>query len=367
MSPLLAKPNVHIVAPTTALFQAQLRTVTDMTNILIIAPNWIGDAVMTEPLISRLKKDHPHSSIDVIATPWVASVMRAIPAVNKVIAVDLKHGALQWAERKALALQLQQNQYSHAYVLPNSFKSALIPWLAKIPNRIGYRGELRWGLINQPLPNPSRSHRPPMSSHYFALSNAQSTSVPQPHLSLSSEALLSIKQKLHSLKEHTKLFVICPGAEYGPAKQWPTEHYAELAQKLAQENAHHLVLILGSKKESPLGEQISTLSGHPHQVINWCGETTLDEAIACISVATTVISNDSGLMHIAAAFSRPQIAIFGSSDPRHTPPLSSLAKVHWLHLECSPCFKRTCPLGHLKCLVDITPTDVLNSIHQSTR
>ncbi len=338
-----------------------------MTNILIIAPNWIGDAVMTEPLISKLKEDHPDSSIDVVATPWVASVMRAIPAVNKVIAVDLKHGALQWAERKALALQLQQNHYSHAYVLPNSFKSALIPWMANIPNRIGYRGELRWGLINQALQNPSRSNRPPMSSHYFALSNAQSTSVPQPKLSLSSEALLSIKQKLQSLKEHAKLFVICPGAEYGPAKQWPTEHYAELAKKLAQEDPHHLVLILGSKKESPLGEQISTLSTHPHQVINWCGETTLDEAIACISVATAVISNDSGLMHIAAAFSRPQIAIFGSSDPRHTPPLSNLAKVHWLHLECSPCFKRTCPLGHLKCLVDIRPSEVLNSIHQSTR
>jgi heptosyltransferase-2 len=361
------KPNVLIAAPTTALSLAQRRTVTDMTNILIIAPNWIGDAVMTEPLISKLKEDHPHSSIDVIATPWVASVMRAIPAVNKVIAVDLKHGALQWAERKSLALQLQQNHYSHAYVLPNSFKSALIPWMAKIPNRIGYRGELRWGLINQALSNPSRSHRPPMSLHYFALSNAQSTSVPQPQLSLSSEALVSIKQKLQSLKEHTKLFVICPGAEYGPAKQWPTEHYAELAKKLAQEDPHHLVLILGSKKESPLGEQISTLSTHTQQVINWCGETTLDEAIACISVATAVVSNDSGLMHIAAAFSRPQIAIFGSSDPRHTPPLSSLAKVHWLHLECSPCFKRTCPLGHLKCLVDINPTDVLNSIHQSTR
>lgn len=334
-----------------------------MAKILIIAPNWIGDAVMTEPLITQLKKNHSDSVIDVIATPWVASVMRAIPVINEVIIGDFKHGLLQWAERKKLASQLKLAGYTHAYVLPNSFKSALIPWLAKIPNRIGYKGEMRWGLITAPLENPSRSNRPSMSTHYFALSGNQANETLQPKLELPRLFLNEMKEKLQLIQNHDKLFILCPGAEYGPAKQWPVEHFGKLAQMLTAQNNNALVLILGSKKESLLADEIVKLSNSNNQVINWCGQTTLDEAMACIAIADKVISNDSGLMHIAAAFRRPQVAIFGSSDPRHTPPLSPEAKVHWLQLDCSPCFKRTCPLGHLKCLVDIQPQDVLNSLN----
>lgn len=334
-----------------------------MAKILIIAPNWIGDAVMTEPLITQLKKNHSDSVIDVIATPWVASVMRAIPVINEVIIGDFKHGLLQWAERKKLASQLKLAGYTHAYVLPNSFKSALIPWLAKIPNRIGYKGEMRWGLITAPLENPSRSNRPSMSTHYLALSGNQANETLQPKLELPRLFLNEMKEKLQLIQNHDKLFILCPGAEYGPAKQWPVEHFGKLAQMLTAQNNNALVLILGSKKESLLADEIVKLSNSNNQVINWCGQTTLDEAMACIAIADKVISNDSGLMHIAAAFRRPQVAIFGSSDPRHTPPLSPEAKVHWLQLDCSPCFKRTCPLGHLKCLVDIQPQDVLNSLN----
>lgn len=337
-----------------------------MANILIIAPNWIGDAVMAEPLITEVKKLHPHSDIHVLATPWVASVMRAVPAVKKIISADLKHGLLQWSERKAIANQLKHEHYSHAYVLPNSLKSALIPWMANIPHRIGYQGEMRWGLINQIFKNPSRSHRPPMSSHYLALANSGRSDVPHPHLTIPTELTYLIKSQLQALHAHQQLFVLCPGAEYGPAKQWPTEHFAELAKLLINQQPNRLVLILGSKKEAGLGEQIKNLSGYAEHIVNWCGETSLDEAMASISIADAVISNDSGLMHIAAALGRPQVAIYGSSDPRHTPPLSENAKVHWLHLECSPCFKRTCPLGHTKCLVDISPEDILNSLSITT-
>ena len=338
-----------------------------MTNILIIAPNWIGDAVMAEPLITEVKKQHPDSEIHVLATPWVASVMRAIPAVSQIISADLKHGLLQWAERKKLANHLKKTNYSHAYILPNSLKSALIPWMAKIPVRVGYKGEMRWGLINRLFKNPSKSHRPPMSSHYLALSGNKSAEVPHPHLAVNTDLSDSIKNKLQAIYPHQQLFVLCPGAEYGPAKQWPTEHFAKLAELIVTQHPDSLILILGSKKEAALGEQIKQLSQHPHQVLNWCGETSLDEAIASISVADAVISNDSGLMHIAAALGRPQVAIFGSSDPRHTPPLSSKATIHWLHLECSPCFKRNCPLGHTKCLMDISPKDILNSLSTSTQ
>jgi len=338
-----------------------------MANILIIAPNWIGDAVMAEPLITEVKKQHPDSEIHVLATPWVASVMRAIPAVKKIISADLKHGLLQWTERKAIAHELKQEHYSHAYILPNSLKSALIPWMANIAYRIGYKGEMRWGLINQIFKNPSRSHRPPMSSHYLALSGTIPTQIPHPQLQIDPELSKSIKNRLQALRPHHQLFVLCPGAEYGPAKQWPTEHFAKLSKLLINQQANSLVVLLGSKKEALLGEQIKNLSGCAESVVNWCGETSLDEAIASISVADAVISNDSGLMHIAAALGRPQIAIFGSSDPRHTPPLSAKAKIHWLHLKCSPCFKRSCPLGHTKCLVDITPKDILNSLSTTTQ
>ena len=334
-----------------------------MNRILIIAPNWIGDAVMTEPLIRELKHQFPNTLIDVLATPWVASIMRAIPAVNEIMTADFKHGALQWTERKDLAKQLIQRNYSHAFVLPNSFKSALIPWLAKIPHRIGYQGEMRWGLINQTFKNPSRSHRPPMSSHYFALSGKHAPDVPQPYLCLPQTELEKNLTQLHQIKAHDSLFVLCPGAEYGPAKQWPTEHFAQLAHELIQQNSNALVMILGSQKEAPIGDAIVRGNSKSNQIINWCGQTTLDQAMATIANANAVISNDSGLMHIAAAFRRPQVAIFGSSDPRHTPPLSNKAKIHWLQLECSPCFQRTCPLGHLKCLVDITSQDVLNSVN----
>jgi heptosyltransferase-2 len=357
-------PSARTAALNMSFCLAQSHTVTKMVKILIIAPNWIGDAVMAEPLISQLKKNNPDSQIDVLATPWVASIMKAIPAVDQIITADFQHGSLQWQERKVLAKQLVLSAYTHAYVLPNSFKSALIPWLAKIPQRIGYQGEMRWGLINEALKNPSRSHRPPMSSHYFALSGNTFSEIPQPHLSLPDAIITESQQALQKIQAHQHLFVLCPGAEYGPAKQWPIEHFGQLAKNIIETKENSLVLILGSKKEFSIGSDIARMSAYPDKVINWCGQTSLEDAMAAISNAHTVISNDSGLMHIAAAFRRPQVAIFGSSDPRHTPPLSKLAAIHWLHLECSPCFKRVCPLSHLKCLVDIQAKDVLNSINQ---
>jgi heptosyltransferase-2 len=337
-----------------------------MNKILIIAPNWIGDAVMTEPLITKLKNLNPQNHIHVLATPWVASVMRAIPAVNEIICADLKHGLLQWSERKKIAQKLKTENYAQAYVLPNSFKSALIPWMAGIPERYGYIGEMRWGLITHPTPNPSKSIRPPMSLHYLTLGDPKIKEIPQPQLAVEHSTLEQTKNRLLNETHYENLYILCPGAEYGPAKQWPTEHYANLASELATRDSKNLIVILGSKKEFTIGDQIRFLSEHPNQVINWCGQTSLDEAMACISLANGVVSNDSGLMHIAAALGRPQVALFGSSDPRHTPPLSKKAKIHWLHLDCSPCFKRTCPLGHMKCLVDISVKDVLNSLITST-
>jgi heptosyltransferase-2 len=341
-----------------------------MNRILIIAPNWIGDAVMSQPLLANLKTIYPQSQIDVLASPWVAPIYRACTEVNQVIEAGLAHKQLQWGLRRQLAKQLEANQYEACFVLPNSFKSALIPWIANIPFRIGYRGEMRFGLINLALENPSKVNRPPMANHYLALSNALDhshgidTSYPvDPKLNISTVAKQSVSAKLQaaSIKEKS-IYVLCPGAEYGTTKRWPTEHFATLAKKLISNGPDACVILLGSKGDHALGEEITALAANVSQIHNWCGETSLDEAIALIGMSKALVSNDSGLMHIGAALKVPQVAIFGSSDPHHTPPLSDKAKVIWLNLPCSPCHKRECPLRHLKCLRDISPENVLSII-----
>jgi heptosyltransferase-2 len=341
-----------------------------MQGILIIAPNWIGDAVMTQPLLTALKNQHPNSTIDVLASNWVAPIYRACPEVNDVIEAGFQHQQLQWDLRKKLAKKLRLKKYQACFVLPNSFKSAIIPWLANIPFRIGYRGELRYGLINVALDNPSKVKRPPMVEHYLALSqlltdgNVIKASSLEPKLQVSSDAKQSIKKKLLDANlDPNSIFVFCPGAEYGPSKRWPTTHFAVLANHVAQEHPNAIMILLGSKSDHPLAEEILQQCQGSTKIHNWCGDTSLDEAIALIGLAKAVISNDSGLMHIAAALKTPQVAIFGSSDPAHTPPLSENARVMWLKLPCSPCHKKECPLGHLKCLKDILPQQVLATLN----
>ncbi len=342
-----------------------------MHGILIIAPNWIGDAVMTQPLISNIKEQYPESNIDVLASNWVAPIYRACSEVHEVIEAKFEHKQLQWDLRKQLAKKLAVKKYQACFVLPNSFKSALIPWLANIPFRIGYRGELRFGLINLPLDNPSKINRPPMVEHYLALSQLlgkdQALAIsnsPTPKLNVSPIANQSVRAKLQSAKiDPENIYVMCPGAEYGPTKRWPTSHFAELAQRLIARNPNNQIILLGSKSDHALAQEIHSQAKQDDHIHNWCGNTSLDEAIALIGLSKAVISNDSGLMHIAAALKTPQVAIFGSSDPAHTPPLSDKAKVIWLNLTCSPCHKRECPLGHLNCLNDILPEQVFATLN----
>lgn len=341
-----------------------------MNRILIIAPNWIGDAVMSQPLLANLKVIYPQSQIDVLASPWVAPIYRACAEVHEVIEARLEHKQLQWSLRKQLAKQLELNQYDACFVLPNSLKSALIPWLANIPLRIAYRGEMRFGLINFALDNPSKTNRPPMANHYLALCNVidhsqeiDTNQPADPKLNISPTAKQTVRSKLQAAAiNEQSIYVLCPGAEYGVTKRWPTEHFASLAQQLSENEPDAHVILLGSKGDHALGQDIISQVTRTSQIQNWCGETSLDEAIALIGMSKALVSNDSGLMHIGAALKVPQVAIFGSSDPQHTPPLSNKAKVIWLHLPCSPCHKRECPLGHLKCLKDILPATVLSAI-----
>lgn len=340
-----------------------------MRRALVIAPNWIGDALMAQPLFSLLRKLHPRIVIDAVAPAWVAPVLERMPEIHDVYATDLAHGKLQMLRRWQLASDLRDVGYDAAYVLPNSFKSALIPFMAGINLRIGYKGESRYGLLNVRHANPPKDQRPPMVNQYAALAYApgarlpwlqENATVPMPvprlDLDLNEAARVSTR---FNLDTRAPLVVFCPGAEFGPAKRWPPEHFASLAQFIAQSFPYARIVALGSPKDAPLAQAIADRAPN---VRNLCGQTSLGEACALISRASAVVTNDSGLMHVAAALRRPLVAVFGSTDPRHTPPLSDLAKVQWLHLECSPCFARECPLGHLNCLRELGADQVFGDL-----
>jgi heptosyltransferase-2 len=324
---------------------------------LVVAPQWIGDAVMTEPLLRRL---HARGErITVGALPWVAPVYRAMPQVAEVVEFPFAHGGLQLKARRTLAKQFN-GRFDVAYVLPNSLKSALLPFLASIPQRVGYLGEARVGLLTHRLKNPPKDKRPPMVAFYSALSGApaQELLADRPRLQLRAEDVAAAQAHLAALGLQSGQFhVFAPGAEFGPAKRWPARHFAELGRLLPQQ---HKIVLLGSGKEAELCEEIAV--GIGDRALNLAGKTTLLQAFAAIASAHSVISNDSGLMHVAAGFGVPQVAIFGSSSPRHTPPLNDKARVIWLKddpsyqlpLDCAPCFQRECPLGHTRCLVDVS-------------
>jgi heptosyltransferase-2 len=321
-----------------------------LSRSFVIAPQWIGDAVMTEPLLRRLRARGERLTVG--ALPWVAPVYRAMPQVDEVIEFPFRHGGLQFKARRTLGKELQ-GRFDTAYVLPNSLKSALLPFLASIPRRVGYLGEARVGLLTHRLRNPR--DKPPMVAFYSALSGESGLEQDRPQLALP-PAQVDEVLRAQGLARGGYV-VMAPGAEYGPAKRWP--HFGGLAALLDRP-----VVLLGSAKEEQLCEEIRAQA--PDRCRNLAGRTSLLEAFALIAGAGHVVSNDSGLMHVAAAFGVPQVALFGSSSPLHTPPLSERAQVVWLKqdptymppLDCAPCFQRECPLGHLRCLNDVSPERV---------
>jgi heptosyltransferase II len=329
-------------------------------KILIIGPSWVGDTVLAQPLFIRLHQNIPDLQLDVFALPYLAPLLARIPEVSEVIPNPFHHGQLKLRERRRLGRSLMQRHYDQAIVLPNSLKSALVPFFAHIPKRTGYIGEMRWLLLNDAR-KLDKKRVPLMVERFCSLADEANTALPQeiPAATLNA-APEKAQQTLHQLglEVNTPVAILCPGAEYGPAKRWPAHYFAALASRLAQEG--YVTWIIGSAKDAVLGQEIR--KHHPDSV-DLCGKTTLDQAIDLISLAAIVVSNDSGLMHVAAALGRPLIAIYGSSSPGFTPPLSPKAQVVKLDLECSPCFKRTCPLGHFKCMMALTPELVFAKIN----
>lgn len=330
-------------------------------KILINGPAWVGDMVMTQTLFKLLKQRNPQVIIDVLAPAWSAPLLARMPEVSQFLVLPFKHGDFKFLERYKFGRQLKSAQYDQAIILPNSFKSAFIPFFAGIPIRTSWRGEMRWGLLND-IRYLNKEKLPLMIERFMALGLNKNEEIikpyPRPQLIISeterNQAILK-----HQINITQKpILALCPGAEFGPAKRWPAEYYAEIAHKKLAEGWD--VWIFGSPKDQTEAAIIQKITNN--HCIDLTGKTTLAEAIDLLSLANLVVSNDSGLMHISAALDRPLIVLYGSSDPRFTPPLSDNVKILSLKLSCSPCFQRTCPLQHQKCLKDLSATMVLNAM-----
>ena len=332
-----------------------------MTRILVVAPSWVGDALLSQPLLTRLKQQSPQSRIDILAPGWALPIFRRMPEVGETLESPFAHGELALGKRWRLARSLRANGYDRAYVLPNSLKSALVPMFAGIPERIGFLGEWRQRLLTDARRLDERA-LPLMVERFAWLADradaALTRPVPRPQLRVTEAESAQLRQRL-GLSAGGRVACFCPGAEYGPAKRWPTQYFGDLAQRLSAEA--YAVWLVGSAKERDIGDAIS---GNCASAVNLCGRTTLDDAVVLLSCADLVVSNDSGLMHVAAALDRQMIALYGSSSPYFTPPLSGRAHVVKHEVPCSPCFQRVCPLKHFDCMMKLAPSRVLDEIHR---
>ncbi|MET0733813.1 MAG: lipopolysaccharide heptosyltransferase II [Casimicrobiaceae bacterium] len=329
-------------------------------RILIVAPSWVGDAILSEPLIALLRQPYEHPRIDVLAPPWCGPVYARMRGIRRVIQSPFGHGTVDLAGRRRLAGELRKEAYARAIVLPNSWKSALIPFFARVPLRTGYVGEARWALLNDPR-RLVKDAVPRLVTRYAALSGEPGSMMPLPPAPVLVPDLANRAAAVRALtlKTHRPIAILCPGAEFGPAKRWPPNHFAELASLFLRDGFR--VWIVGSPNDKIAANAVVQSMGEDkRQVHDLTGKTDLGTAIDLLSMASLVVSNDSGLMHAAAAVGVPVVALFGSSSPEYTPPLSPLARIAKIDIECSPCFKRECPLGHFKCMRDLQPWMVYN-------
>ncbi|HAC68023.1 lipopolysaccharide heptosyltransferase II [Pseudomonas oryzihabitans] len=332
-------------------------------NILIIGPSWVGDMVMAQTLFVCLKRQHPDCQIDVLAPEWSRPLLERMPEVRAALSFPLGHGAFELATRRRIGQELR-GRYDQAILLPNSLKSALVPYFAGIPQRTGWRGEMRFGLLND-IRTLDKARYPLMIERFMALAYPPGAELPKPYpeprLAIDPASRDAALERF-GLTLDRPVLALCPGAEFGEAKRWPAEHYAAVADARLRQGWQ--VWLFGSQKDAPGGEEIRewVTPGFEEDVYNLAGRTSLAEAIDLLSCASAVISNDSGLMHVAAALDRPLVAVYGSTSPGFTPPLASQVEVVRLGLECSPCFDRTCRFGHYDCLRLLQPSLVQEAL-----
>lgn len=327
-------------------------------QILVAGPAWVGDMVMAQSLFKTLKQRAYPVEIDVLAPVWSNPIIARMPEVRETINLPVAHGEFGLGHRYNLGKTLRSKKYDQAIITPRSYKAALVPFFANAKRRTGYRGEMRYGVINDIRPLDKKILKQTVQRYVaLGLDNniTQPPEIPFPKLSVDNNNLNRLLSKFN-LNLENPIVALLPGAEYGEAKRWPVENYALLATKLCESGFQ--VWVLGSEKDHAAAETIV----HGNPAINLCGKTRLEDSIDLLSVCKSAVTNDSGLMHIAAAVDIALVAIYGSSTPKYTPPLTEKAKIHYLGLDCSPCFKRECPLGHTNCLKNITIDDIFKTI-----
>ncbi len=335
-------------------------------NMLVIGPSWIGDMVMAQSLFKCLKLNDENCRISVLAPDWTRPLLDRMPEVEKDINLPMGHGELSLHKRRALGRSLRSEQFTSAIILPNSFKSALIPFHAGIAKRIAWKGEWR-NLLLSDCRRLDKKNFPLMVQRFAALAYAENAEppaiIPDPHLQLDPSSVEKVLKEF-GLESNDRVLAICPGAEFGSAKQWPAEHFATSCQAVIEQGWK--VWIFGSDKDAVVATEIRQLLTEQQRqsCVSLAGRTSLAQAIDLLSAVEAAISNDSGLLHIAAALDKPVVALYGSTSPDFTPPLTKRAKQLVTNIECRPCFQRECPLGHRKCLTQLTPDRALAAINE---
>jgi len=334
-------------------------------NILIIAPSWVGDTMMAQGLFKLLKTESPAHTIDVLAPEWTYPLVKRMPEVNDVMLSPFIHGDFKPKERYFFGVSLRTRNYEKAIVLPNTFKSAIIPWAAAIPTRTGWFGECRMGLLNDTRFLNKKKY-PRMIERYLALGLLRGAPLPNPYpvpsLSVTESQQHATSQHFQlKIDQSKRILALCPGAAFGAAKCWPPNYFAELARKKQQEG--YDIWLFGAKQDAWALDHIALSLNH--QCEHFGGRLTLDQTVDLLSLATCIVSNDSGLMHIGAALNKPLFAIFGPTNPEFTPPLSDHAVILTTHLPCQPCGKRICPLKHHHCMIQLTPDYVLAKMREA--
>ncbi len=338
-------------------------------KILVVAPSWVGDLVMAQTLFITIKKQDPEAIIHVLAPKWCLDLLKRMPEVDRGILMPLGHGQFNLKARYVLGKSFALVGYDRAYVLPNSWKSALIPYFAKIPDRRGWQGECRWGLLNYRRKN--REDFPRLTGRYCALSYGTDKVKVQKDLPFMPDPKLTVKaldpigcNEKFGIRLQSYPLGICPGAEFGPAKKWPTEYYAEIIKHFLDNFPGREVWAFGSNKDRETALEIQQkLSPEYRDYLKiLCGKTTLEEAVDLLSVCTLVVTNDSGLMHVAAATGTKVVALYGSTSTKYTPPGGDNNLLIESEEECHPCFKRECRLGTFQCMKNLLPALVWRRI-----
>ena len=325
---------------------------------LVVGPAWIGDMVLAHSLFQVLKAQRPGTALHVAAPPWTLPLAGFMPEVDRAIELPFAHGDLKPWQRRRIG-RILAGQYARAIVLPNSFKSALVPFFAGVPHRVGYAGEGRAILLTDAR-RLDKAALPRTVDRFVALalaSGAATIDPPAPRLGVAGPMVDDALAALGLARPDLRLLALCPGAEYGPAKRWPPASFAAVARH-HQARGGAVWLIGGTADREACAEVAAAAPG----CVDLSGRTSLAQAVALLSLAGAVVCNDSGLMHVAAALGRRIVAVFGSSSPAMTPPLSPAARPLWLALGCSPCYQRQCPLGHLDCLNKLGPDRVIAAL-----